>query len=508
MDAEYQQLLDRDVYTYVDHKPPEAAIVGSFFVLKAVTDAEGKLIKYKARLVAMGSHQPTSTYDEIKSPTSRTSTVKLVLNISVIVNRRCRGYDVPGAYLHSETDKAVSTKGNPNIYVRFPNKKIARLNKFLYGLKQSGLEWFETHKRWILSLGFKQSPTEPCLYLWREHDVPIGEPLQPTDKFIILLVYVDDDLLLASSEELETWFQTKIIEEYGRDVKVKCDDFTFLGMKVSYDTNMCTIAMPGYIDKLVELAKASHLTPVPTPETVVTSDTLSTEKADTEFYQMLLGTINYLATMCRPDILNAVSRLSTAAFSPTVSDMDKLMRVIRYLKGTRNDIMRFTRTEEERPRLECYADASFGCHIDSKSHSGYCCYLNRGSAAFYAKSSKQQIVTLSSAEAECVALSEVLTEIIWIRNVLADIGMPQSSPTIVHEDNTATIAITRGAGKHSKVKHFDRRVNFNRDAVDRGIISLQYCNTEAQTADILTKALPKGQFDKLKRNLLVGIEGT
>jgi hypothetical protein len=416
-------------------------------------------VEFKARLVAMGSKQSETTFDQVRSPTSRTSTVKLLLNLSVILNRKCKAYDVPGAYLHARTEDAVSTPGNPNIYIRLPNKRIAKLDKFLYGLKQSGLEWYESHKKWIIELGFVQSSTEPCLFTWRESK----------DRYIILLVYVDDDLVLASDDGLDEWFHAEMLKKYGAGVKMKSDQYTFLGMLIKYEGYQCTLSMPAYCDRLVNLADLQNARVANTPEALMDKEE-SEEPADKTLFQMLLGTINFLALMCRPELLNAISRLATKVTSPSESDMQKLKRTIRFVKGTREEGIIFRAGGV--PKLECYVDASFDTHKDSKSHTGYCFYLNSYSGSFFARSAKQTIVTLSSAEAESMALFEALTEVVWFRKVLEDIGFEQNEPTLVHEDNTAAIAFANGHGSHSRTKHFDRRLRFNVDVLARGLVKL------------------------------------
>ncbi len=346
----------------------------------------------------------------------------------------------------------------------------------------------------VLSLGFIQSPTEPCLYLWRENkNAASGSALTSGEKFVIILVYVDDDLVLSSHDELDDWFFSSIKKEYGEDVKRKTNSFTFLGMKVEYKENDCHLTMPAYCEKIV--AETSLINPrvASTPESISKTVFIDTCPADKDEFQRILGIVNYLALMCRHDLLGPISRLATCVSAPTAHDMTRLHRVVRYIKGTPH--RGFVFRPSKGVNLECFVDASFDSHHDSKSHTGYCFFIGNRSGAFFARSSKQPIVTLSSAESEYYALYEALTEVIWFRNLLEDIGFLQINPTVVHEDNTATISISKGGGSHHKIKHFDRKLHFIEDVVARGIALILHCGTREQVADLLTKALDLQTFE-------------
>ncbi len=401
--SEYAQLDIRNVYDVVKTVPRGTIPVRTHFVLKAVVDADGTILKYKARLVADGSQQHPSTFDAVRSPTSRHSTVKLVLNLSCYLRRRCVAYDVPGAYLHASTAEATSTDGDPNIFIQLPDKRVARLRKFLYGLKQSGLEWFEAHKGWILSLGFVQSPTEPCLYLWRENKgAAPNSSLGKQERYIILLVYVDDDLAVASDDSLEEWFHSAMKAEYGNDVKRKSDSYTFLGMKVHYDGYNCLLSMPAYCLKAVAESNLVNERIATTPESTTTPAFIDTSPADKVEFQRILGVVNYLALMCRHDLLGPISRLASCVSSPTSYDMTRLHRVLRYIKGTPNLGLVFRPSQS--PNLECFVDASFDCHPDSKSHTGYCFFIGDRSGAFFARSAKQHYLLQNPNTMLCVRL--------------------------------------------------------------------------------------------------------
>ena len=112
-------------------------------------------------------------------------------------------------------------------------------------------------------------------------------------------------------------------------------------------------------------------------------------------------------------------------------------------------------------------------------------------------SKKQPVTSLSSTEAECYALSDAVKEAIWIRRLLKELVFDVPSATILKQDNQSTIAIATNPVHHHRVKHMLVRMGHVRENIEAKVISLVYCRTEDMIADILTKALPHQQHDKL-----------
>ena len=120
-----------------------------------------------------------------------------------------------------------------------------------------------------------------------------------------------------------------------------------------------------------------------------------------------------------------------------------------------------------------------------------------GGGAIFWMSKKQSVVATSSTEAEYYALSEVVKEALWLRNLLIELGFRIGKPFEIKQDNQSTIAIAMNPVSHSKVKHIDIRHHFLRHHVRNGDVELAYCPTENMIADVLTKALPPKQHWKL-----------
>ena len=117
-------------------------------------------------------------------------------------------------------------------------------------------------------------------------------------------------------------------------------------------------------------------------------------------------------------------------------------------------------------------------------------------------SKKQQIVTLSTTEAEYVALSTATQEAMWIRRLLSDFGVTMDQPTVILEDNQGAICLAKNPVTRTRSKHIDVRYHYIRETLsEEGTINLLYCSTSEMIADILTKPLPKGRFEMLRDNM-------
>lgn len=142
--------------------------------------------------------------------------------------------------------------------------------------------------------------------------------------------------------------------------------------------------------------------------------------------------------------------------------------------------------------LIAYSDANHGSTEDRKSTSGYLFYLNGCPVSW--KSKRQGMVTISSTEAEIVALSEAGREALWLMRFLKDLGLSVS--TLMYEDNQAAIYMVNGSGDHQRSKHIDIRDKFIQSLVARKLVNVEHCPTQEMVADLFTKALPRGQVQK------------
>ena len=182
---------------------------------------------------------------------------------------------------------------------------------------------------------------------------------------------------------------------------------------------------------------------------------LSDEKR--ERFHSAVAKLLFLSKRTRPDILTAVSFLTTRVQAPDDDDLKKLERLLKYLNKTKDLCMIISPSCID--EVEVYVDASYGTHPDGKSHTGRVVSLGRGGPVA-ASSTKQRIVTKSSTEAELVGLSDSVGEALGVSSLLRSIGY-EVKPIRFHQDNQSTIRMAESSASASRrTRHINVRYFF------------------------------------------------
>ncbi|GAB2285852.1 hypothetical protein Dimus_039724 [Dionaea muscipula] len=221
----------------------------------------------------------------------------------------------------------------------------------------------------------------------------------------------------------------------------------------------------------------------------------SGKPVDTSLYRSLVGSLRYI-NCTRPDILFAVGLVCRYMESPTVEHLLASKRILRYLKGTISFGIWYASTDLGL-ELKGFSDSDWGNDMDSRrSTTGFLFCL--GSTPFTWVSKLQPIVTLSSSEAEYVAIAAAVSHCIWLRQLLEEMHLLHDQPTIIGIDNQSTIAIAKNPVYHDRSKHIDVCFHFLRDLVANGVVKLVHVKTQDQLADVLTKPLPLRAFIRMR----------
>ena len=205
--------------------------------------------------------------------------------------------------------------------------------------------------------------------------------------------------------------------------------------------------------------KMENSSPVSTPIADRLSDGdrgKALSKQEQEKYRAIVGSLLYLSCWTRPDISFAVSELSRFVAEPGDKHLVAAKHLLRYVKGTKDLGLRFSRPcDSKLDTLWGYVDSDWaGCLDSRKSTTGF--VLMFGGAAVSWKSKRQSVVALSSAEAEFMAASSLVQEVIYIRKFLANLGFAQKEPTKIFEDNRTCVAWSQGSvGGSDRAKHLD-----------------------------------------------------
>jgi Reverse transcriptase (RNA-dependent DNA polymerase) len=374
--------------------PHERKAIGSKWVFKTKIDEKNRTMRKKARLVAKGFSQKFgSDYNKIFAPVVRSPTFRMLLSVAGGRRYKVKQYDVKTAFLNRTLDEEIymkQTPGSPS------NSQVLRLKKSLYGLKQAAYVWNQTLHESLTNHGCKQNETDNCLY-----------SLTSEGNVVHLLIHVDDILAATDNEK----FLDDLMTEVGKDFEMKClgETKNYLGIELHRDEDgNFSISQPAYINAIIEAAKMKDAKSLKFPMDTGYYKLDGKELETNEEYRKLIGMLMYLSVNSRPDITASVAILSQRIIKPRDTDMNEVKRVIRYLKRTRFAKLRLSASNCQ-DKMCTFSDADWAeDRRDRKSNRGLICMMNDGTIAW--NSRKQGIVSLSSAEAENVALSEACKE--------------------------------------------------------------------------------------------------
>jgi len=207
----------------------------------------------------------------------------------------------------------------------------------------------------------------------------------------------------------------------------------------------------------------------------------------------------YVSSKTRFDLMFAVNVLATRQQRCTTRDEEALAHLVHFAKSTKD--WNYHICPKDPFKLEAFADASYACHPDGRGHSGIVCSL--GQTTIFARSGKQKLTAKSSTEAELLALNQATDEVLYLRNLLSELGFPPKGPTIIRQDNQSAITMAlKGELGTKRTKHFTVRHYFVTDHIQARDIALIYQPGTQIPADGLTKPLPGPQFNRWAQRLL------
>ena len=481
---------------------PPKDIVPSMLIYSEKFNPDGTHNKDKCRLVIRGDKFYDIYHTDTYSSTVRPESVKILLAIAAEQDYEIESVDAKTAFLNSPVEDGVC------IYVKRPPgvpdtlmPEIVQLQKYVYGLPLATKKFREHSDRTLVSIGFKATLADSCVYIKKAKD----------DTLIYISVHVDDFGIMASN----IGFIAEVKAELSKTYKLVCtpDLKFYLGMHIKRDraAKSITVTQEGFIEDSMRLYGIIPTVTTNFPSTpMIAADSISpTVEFDISpplpadkitLYQAKVGSMNYLAYCTRPDILYPVTMASRQNQAPNVRDMEAIDRILWYVAGTRNLGLRFK--SGEGIILYATVDAAYANHIDRKSHTGVTLHIGRNSGSFKSLSKKQTITADSSTVAEFIGTHIAAKEIMWTRAFLKEVGHPQLSPTILFEDNMSTIVMIEKPGNGQKTKHIDVRYNFIREQVLNKVIVMKHLGTKDMTADALTKGLSKVPFQHLRPKLM------
>lgn len=443
--------------------------------------------------------QDKGLYEDLSSPTVSQETVMTTLAIAAIERRRVATVDITGAYLECKLPDedevfmrldpllaSMVAEVDPSAKVNIDDKGVlfVRLERALYGCVQSSKLWYDKLCEVLEADGFKKNNYDPCLFN------------KTVDGAQVTVAFHVDDLLVTSKSQKHIDELMNVLRGKFAAITVNTGSkHSYLSMNIEVNRKGIHVDMRAYIDKCLEEKDVSVRYTSPAGEDLFTIDENSKLLDDVgkKQFHSDVARLLYLGKRTRGQILTAVSHLATRVGAPTENDQKKLLRIMGYLKRTRDEVMHMKPGGKVQP--EVYIDASFGVHHDGTSRTGMCVML--GGVAVGNWSMKQRLVTKSSTEAEVVGLSDGLTSALWMRELLGEQGYDMG-PMKVYQDNQGVISIMKaGRRPNHRTRHLNVRHFFARDRMISGDIEFEYKNTCEMIADLLTKPVTGALFEKL-----------
>lgn len=395
--AEIQSHVNNNTWTLIKRKA-WMIVIGCKWVFAYKKNERGEIVRFKARLVAQGFGQRYGiNFYETYSPVANMNSIRMFLAVCCALNFVIMQCDVDAAFLYATLKEIVYMEVTEGVAAGAD--KVCKLNKALYGLKQSSFVWNQTINAVLLEMGFKPSAADPCVYV---KAVPGGQ--------VFVCLYVDDMLIAAKDKSNIERVKDDIRKRFS--IKDLGHARFILGMEIVNDTNTktLTIKQSQYIMDVAKRFNQSNSKPTENPcDASMKLSSADCPKTDEEKramaskpYRLLMGCLLYISTCTRPDVSYTVCHLSRFLENPGVKHWKSAIRVLKYLRTTKDHELVFTGNEN--PNLVAYYGADWGSDRDDRrSVSGVLLKINGGPTVF--KSKCQKTVALSSAEAEYIALS-------------------------------------------------------------------------------------------------------
>ncbi|CAI7856622.1 unnamed protein product, partial [Closterium sp. NIES-53] len=431
MDAEMASW--KSTGTYVDEVPPPGANIVSGMWIFRVKRPPGSPPAFKARYVARGFSQRQGVdFFQTFSPTLKMTTLWVLLHVAAQRDYELHSLDFSTAFLQGSLHEEIWLRRPPGFTRSFPTGTQWSLQRPVYGLRQAPREWHDTLRTTLAALGFAPSTADPSLFLRTDATLP---------PFFVLM-YVDDLVFATADTEALTHVKSEL------QMRHTCTDLgeltSYLGLRITRDRAQRTITLTEshMVQQVLQRFGFTYSSPQSTP--LPTGDSLSAPPSGESVepsgpYPELVGCLMYLMTCTRPDLAYPLSLLAcyVAPGRHRKVHWDGAKRVLRYLCSTSG--MGLVLGERARVVLIGHADASWELH--------------------------------------------------WLTYLLTDLGVAPRSPPVLYIDNKAMLALCQEHRLEHRTKHIALRYFLARELQQRGQLRLAYVASQANIADVFTKAL-------------------
>ena len=425
------------------------------------------------------------------SPCPCVPSIRLLTDIACELGLDLCHFDAEQAFVQSKLDE--------DVYFRMPqgcgvlSGKVVKLGRSLYGLKQASRTWHNHLVRGMRSLGFEQCAADACVMHLVEDGVVS----------MVVVVHVGDVFSIGRKSRCE---------QFGRDLNqyVPITNLGELRLYVGYqfsrdfDSGTITISQQTVAENIMEKFDVTRSKETPMVVGLRLDDFDPTEPDVDEPFRSLLGHFMWLANQTRPDILNAVRAGARYSHAPKLVRWKAALHILMFIRFTSSYGITFQRGTVNGVGLEVFVDSDIASRAtDRRSVSGGVVMCAGACVSFFSRTQKS--VTLSSTEAEYVAMAEGFKEAIFLRYIWSFI-FPDCDVecTTIFEDNVGASNLAHNPVTTPNSKHIDIRRHFLRERVANGEFRVVHVRSDLQHADFLTKPLHREAF-YVHRNFVMNI---
>ena len=454
---------------------------------------------FRPRLVACGYSQiPGVDFTESYAPVIHDVTWRILLIAKMVLGLKAKIIDVETAFLHGDLEEEIYMN-SPDGLGHNQEEECVKLEKSMYGLVQGACQYFTKFATALRKIGFTGGYADPCMMVRRDkHGI------------VFIAVYVDDSLLIGNDEAIEAVIRD--IEDSGFKLKVsgELDDYLSCEITFNEDGSVAWIQQPHLVEKIEikfwDLVKnlQKYKTPGSQGITILRNPDAVIPPFEHALYQSGTGMLLYLVKHLRPDLANAVCQLSKALDKPNEAAFKEMKRILKYTIDTKDLALRMEPKLDEDGQwfIVAFSDSDFAGDVENRvSVAGFVVYLCGAPISWKSKGIKS--VSLSSSEAEYVALSEAAKEVKFIYQVLTSMGIKVKLPIVVRVDNIGAIFMSENVTVSPRTKHVDVRYHFVREFVFDGFIKVLFVRTTENDADLFNKNLPGALHKKHAEKMLV-----
>ena len=461
--------------------------------------------QFKVRFTARGDQQRSSEVGPTFSPCPSATSSRLVTVCAVQHGWQQGTTDVASAFLQATFAKHERVYVDPPPEWEPDRDFVWELLRSMYGLRVAGRVWSDVANDFMTTLEFRgrkfiPTTSDPCVYTWRDKHGRLGG---------VVDLHVDD-FRQTGRPALLAYVQEALARQWK--VTSKNNATRHLGVNYTWSEDRTSVELNQH-DKIDDMLTEFNMAECRSVE-VPAERRLRKARADEpitpqeEFFMRNkpfgkgVGCLLWLSRMSRPDIEWVTNHLSQFLADPRPSHWLLLERVLRYLKGTKHYVLRYTRSGGK-VLVRTDSDWAPKEANERRSTSGRV-ILTAGGAVSWKSNIQKNVIAQSSAEAELVALASGAQEAMWIKRFLKELDLDDGEPLEIQVDNNACKQIANNRMLSERTKGLDIRYFAIREYIKKKHLVVNRVDTKDNTADIFTKPLQAIKFKQFRRELGIG----